>query len=158
MYQKILVPLDGSAIAESVLPHVQKIAQGSGNPEIILFRVCEPPVVLADYPADLRTEWNEHVKQETAHMQQQCRVYLSQAEKKLRESGLKITTQSSLGSNVAEEIIDFAAKNGVDLIIVATHGRSGVSRWAFGSIANKVLLSSPVPVMVIRPEELKSKS
>jgi nucleotide-binding universal stress UspA family protein len=157
MYQKILVPLDGSAIAESVLPHVQKIAQGSGNPEIILFRVCEPPVVLADYPADLRTEWNEHVKQETAHMQQQCRVYLSQAEKKLRESGLKITTQSSLGSNVAEEIIDFASQNKVDLIIVATHGRSGVSRWAFGSIANKILQSSPVPVMVIRPGEMKSK-
>jgi nucleotide-binding universal stress UspA family protein len=155
MYRKILVPLDGSGIAESVLPHVQKIAQGSGSPEIILFRVCEPPVVLADFPADLRTEWNEHVEQETSHMQQQCRVYLGEAEKKLRQSGLKITTQSSLGSNVAEQIIEFATRNKVDLIVIATHGRSGISRWAFGSIANKVLQSSPVPVMVVRPEDLK---
>jgi nucleotide-binding universal stress UspA family protein len=158
MYQKILVPLDGSAIAESVLPHVQKIAQGSGNPEIVLFRVCEPPVLLADYPADLRTEWNEHVEQETGHMHQQCQIYLSQAEKKLRESGLKISVQASLGSDVAGEIIDYASQNGVDLIIIATHGRSGLSRWAFGSIANKVLQSSPIPVMVVRPEELKKKS
>jgi nucleotide-binding universal stress UspA family protein len=155
VYQKILVPLDGSTIAESVLPHVQKIAQGSPGVEIILFRVCEPPVLLADYPADLRTEWRKHVEEETGHMQVQCRLYLSDAEKKLRESGLKITTESSLGSNVAEQITDYAAKNNVDLIVLATHGRSGIARWAFGSTANKVLQSSKIPVMVIRPGESK---
>ena len=157
MYKKILVPLDGSNLAESVLPHVQKVAMGSPGVEIILFRVCEPPVLLADYPADLRQEWEQHVRQETDHMQHQCRIYLSEAEKKLRQAGFKITTESSLGNKVAEEIVDYAARNGVDLIVLATHGRSGVTRWAFGSIATKVLHSSPVPVMVVRPQDLKKE-
>jgi nucleotide-binding universal stress UspA family protein len=155
MYQKILVPLDGSDLAESVLPHVEKVARGSPGVEIVLFRVCEPPVLLADYPADLRTEWEQHVQQETDHMQQQCRVYLGEAEKKLRQAGYKITTESSLGNKVADEIVDYATRQKVDLIVLATHGRSGVSRWAFGSVATKVLQSSPVPVMVVRPEDLK---
>jgi nucleotide-binding universal stress UspA family protein len=157
MYNKILVPLDGSPIAETVLPHVQKIARGAGNPEIILFRVCEPPVLLADYPADLPLEWTEHVKQETDHIQEVCRIYLSKVEKDLRSSGLNIRTESSVGSNVAEQIIDYAVKNKVDVIVLATHGRSGISRWAFGSVANKILHSSPVPVMIVRPEKIQAK-
>jgi nucleotide-binding universal stress UspA family protein len=157
MYTKILVPLDGSSVAETVLPHVQKIARGAGNPEIILFRVCEPPVLLADYPADLPLDWTDHVKLETDHIQELCRIYLSRVEKDLRASGLKITTEASVGSNVAEQIIEYAVRNKVDMIVLATHGRSGISRWAFGSVANKILHSSPVPVMIVRPERFQAK-
>ena len=154
MYRKILVPLDGSKMAECVIPHVKTIAKGAEGTEIVLFRVCEPPVILADYPASLRSAWEEHVKEETAHAQEQCSLYLGNAEKVLHEAGFKTSTQSGLGKP-AEEIVNYTVQNGVDLIVMATHGRSGVTRWAFGSIADKVLRSSPVPVMIVRPEECK---
>ncbi len=154
MYRKIMVPLDGSKMAECVIPHVKNVAKGNAGVEIILFRVCEPPVILADYPPDLKSEWNDHVREETSHIQQQCSIYLDDTEKKLRDSGLKITTKSSLG-NAAEEIVNYAVQNQIDLVIMATHGRSGITRWAFGSVADKVLRSSPVPVMIIKPEECK---
>jgi nucleotide-binding universal stress UspA family protein len=154
MYRKILVPLDGSKMAECVIPHVKTIAKGSEGIEIVLFRVCEPPVILADYPPSLKADWAAHVQEETAHAQEQCSLYLGNAEKSLREAGFKTTTQSGLGKP-AEEIVNYSVANGVDLIVMATHGRSAVTRWAFGSIADKVLRSSPVPVMVVRPEECK---
>ncbi len=156
MYRKILVPLDGSKMAECVIPHVMTVANGSEGTEVVLFRVCEPPVILADYPVSLKADWELHIKEETEHAQEQCSLYLGNAETKLREAGFKTSTQSGLGKP-AEEIVNYATHNGVDLIIMATHGRSGVSRWAFGSIADKVLRSSPVPVMVVRPEECKQE-
>ncbi len=156
MYRKILVPLDGSKMAECVIPHVKNVARGGEGTEIVLFRVCEPPVLLADYPADLRGKWEEHVKDETDHSLEVCSLYLGNAEKELQASGFKASTQSGLGKP-AEEIVNYAVQNGVDLIVMATHGRSGVSRWAFGSVADKVIRSSPVPVMLIRPEECKAE-
>jgi nucleotide-binding universal stress UspA family protein len=149
VYQKILVPLDGSELAECVLPHVISIAKGCGTSEVVLLRVCEPPVILADYPSDLRPEWEDHVRQETSHTQRQCRLYLDSTEKKLEESGLNVRTDSGLG-NPPELIVDYAIQHQIDLIIVASHGRSGIRRWAYGSTAEKVLRSSPVPVMVIK--------
>ena len=104
-------------------------------------------MLLADYPSDLRPDWEDHVRQETAHTQQQCQLYLTGAEKKLEQAGLKVTTDSGLG-NPAEEIVNYAIQNQVDLIIMASHGRSGVMRWAYGSTADKVLRASPMPVMM----------
>jgi nucleotide-binding universal stress UspA family protein len=156
MYKKILVPLDGSELAECVLAHIKNLSPGDKNPEIVLFRVCEPPVILADFPATLEEKWEDHVREETEHMNMQCSLYLNDVEKKLKDSGLSVTTRTALGKP-AEQIIEYAAKNNVDVILMATHGRSGISRWAYGSIADKVLRSSPVPVMIIRPEECKEK-
>jgi nucleotide-binding universal stress UspA family protein len=154
MYRKIMVPLDGSELAECVIPHVQSVAKGCGAEEVILFRVCEPPVILADYPQDLQPGWEDHVHQETTHSQQQCRLYLDDTEKKLVQSGLKVTTKAALG-NAAKLIVDYAVQNQIDLIIMASHGRSGISRWAYGSTAEKVLHSTQVPVLIIRPEECR---
>ncbi len=156
MYRKILVPLDGSKLAECVLPHVIDIAKGCAVTEVVLFRVCEPPVILADYPPNLRPDWEAHVRQETAHSQQQCRLYLDGAEKKLQEAGLNVKTESGLG-NAAELIVDYAVQNQVDLIIMASHGRSGVMRWAYGSTADKILRSSPMPVMIVKCTASNSK-
>jgi nucleotide-binding universal stress UspA family protein len=155
MYRKILVPLDGSKHAECVLPYVKSLASDLKDPEIILLRVCEPPVILADYPPDLHTEWDDHVRQETAHIQQQCRLYLDGTEQNLIQAGLKVRTDSRLGK-APEEIIDYAIQNQVDLIIIASHGSSGITRWAYGNTANRVLQASTIPVMIIRPEECKA--
>jgi nucleotide-binding universal stress UspA family protein len=149
MYRKILVPLDGSELAECVFPHVIDVAKSSEESEVILFRVCEPPAILADYPSNLRPDWEGHVKQETAHGQQQCRLYLDDIEKKFKTVGVNVRTASGLG-NPSESIVDYAAQNQVDLIIIASHGRSGIMRWAYVSTADRVLRSSTVPVMVIK--------
>jgi len=149
MYEKILVPLDGSELAESVLPHVETIARGCSVVEIVLLRVCEAPSILADYPEGSNRNWEKHVERMTTNAQQQCNVYLGDVEKQLRDQGFNVRTESCLGKP-AEEIVNYATKNKVDLIIMASHGRSGVSRWAYGSEADKVLRSSCVPVLLVK--------
>ncbi len=149
MYDKILVPLDGSKLAECVLPHVENLAKGCSIKEVILLRVCESVSILSDYPGGMPTTWEEHLAQIAAHEHQQCSLYLEDIEKQLKDSGLMVRSESRLG-DAANEIIDFTDKNDVDLIIIATHGRSGPSRWAYGSVADKVLRSTCVPVMLVR--------
>ena len=149
MYEKILVPLDGSELAESVLPHVETIARGCSVVEIILLRVCEAPSILADYPEGSNRNWEKHVERMTTNAQQQCNVYLGDVEKQLRDRGFNVMIESRLGKP-AEEIINYASENKVDLIIMASHGRAGVSRWAYGSEADKVLRSSCVPVLLVK--------
>ena len=149
MYEKILVPLDGSELAESVLPHVETIARGCSVVEIVLLRVCEAPSILADYPEGKDKSWEKHVGRMKTNAQKQCNIYLGEVEKQLRDKGFNVKTASVLGKP-AEEIVDYAAKNGVDLIIMASHGRAGVSRWAYGSVADKVLRSSCVPVLLVK--------
>jgi len=149
MYEKILVPLDGSELAESVLPHVEAIARGCRVVEIVLLRICDAPSILADYPEGSNRTWEKHVQRMTTNARQQCNIYLEDIEKQLRDKGFKVRTESRLGKP-AEEIVDYAAKNGVDLIIMASHGRSGISRWAYGSEADKILRSSCVPVLLVK--------
>jgi len=149
MYEKILVPLDGSELAESVLPHVETIARGCSVVEIVLLRVCEAPSILADYPEGKDKSWEKHVGRMTTNAQQQCNIYLGDVEKQLRDRGFSVRTESRLGKP-ADEIINYANENNVDLIIMASHGRAGVSRWAYGSVADKVLRSSCVPVLLVK--------
>jgi nucleotide-binding universal stress UspA family protein len=149
MYEKILVPLDGSELAESVLPHVETIARGCSVVEIVLLRVCEAPSILADYPEGRDKSWEKHVERMTTNAQQQCNIYLGDVEKQLRDRGFSVRVESRLGKP-AEEIINYANENNVDLIIMASHGRAGVSRWAYGSVADKVLRSSCVPVLLVK--------
>ena len=149
MYEKILVPLDGSKLAECVMPHVERLAKDCQVKEVILLRMCEPLSILADYPASRPTTWDEHVTQMTTHAQQQCRLYLGDIEKQLGDAGIKVRSESRLG-NAADEIIDYVSKNNVDLIVMASHGRSGPSRWAYGSVTDKVSRSTCVPILIVK--------
>jgi len=149
LYEKILVPLDGSELAESVLPHVEAIARGCSVVEIVLLRVCEAPSILADYPEGKNKTWDKHVERMTTNAQQQCDLYIYDVEKSLKDKGFKVKAESRLGKP-AEAIVDCANKNKVDLIVMASHGRSGVSRWAYGSVADKVLRSTCVPVLLVK--------
>src|SRR4030042_2274397 len=130
MFDRILVPLDGSKLAECILPYVEELTKDKKMKEVILFRVCERPEINADYPASMPESWEEHVKVIVAGAQQQCSLYLGDIEKKLGNLGVKIRTESCLGK-AADEIVKFAEKNQVDLIVMARHGRSGISKGAF---------------------------
>src|SRR4030042_367867 len=149
MFDKILVPLDGSKLAECILPYVEGLVKGQKVKEVILFRVCEPPEITADYPANMPESWEQHVNDMLSSTQQQCSLYLGYIEKRLRNLGVPIKVVSCLGK-AADEIVKCAEKNQVDLIVMASHGRSGISRWTLGSVAEKVFRHTCVPVLMIR--------
>ncbi len=152
MYKKILAPLDGSELAECSLEHVTAIATGCSVPEVVLFRVVEPisaqvTAALAEaggISAELYTKMESQNRAEADE-------YIAEKAKKLRKKdGITVQTALAYG-NPAEEILKYAKKNQVDLIIMTTHGRSGISRWVFGSVADRILRHSPVPVLIIAP-------
>ena len=147
MYRKILVPLDGSELAENVLPHVESIAKSYGA-VVHLLTIIHKPFVSQTFSDVKLTEpiLDEAVGKEEAGADS----YLNKVAKGLEGKGIKVQTTVHMGKP-AEEIAIHAEVNGCDLIVIATHGRSGPSRLAFGSNADKLLKTSCVPVLMVRP-------
>jgi nucleotide-binding universal stress UspA family protein len=142
MYKKILVPLDGSRLSESVLDHVIAIASGCKAPEVVLLRARQP---IHDAISDA-VDYEVASKLDESY-QKEAIEYLNRVSNNLRKSGLKVETVV-LSGKPAEEILNYAQGSGVDLIIMSTHGRSGVTRWVLGSVADRVIRHSTVPVLV----------
>ncbi len=146
MYRKIMVPLDGSALAECVLPHVEAIAGGCPVRELVLLRVVEPERVysVSNSPIDPNL-----AAARESERRREADDYLRSVADRLDEPGLVCEVKSIVG-RVAESLVDYCIDNSVDLIIIATHGHSGVTRWVRGSVADKILRSSTIPVLMIR--------
>lgn len=145
MYTKILVPLDGSELAEAVLPYASAIAQCTGA-ELVLLRVTTEPVYeyrLTDVAHDI-----------TLHGALETRAsdYLEQIAARLRGAGLKVSTHVETGEDRdSYTILEFAEELQPDLIAMSTHGRTGLGRAAFGSVAENVLRGTRVPLLLICP-------
>ena len=149
MYQKIMVPLDGSKLAECALPHVEEIAKGCGTEDIILVSVTER-IKRHRYMEDPGQPLGGRLVVEgTGKKERQAQGYLSRIAKRLEAKGVKVRAEVLLG-HPAEAITFYAEHNPCDLIVIASHGRSGPSRWAHGSVADKVLRASCVPVLMVR--------
>jgi len=116
----------------------------------VLLMVGEPPVVPSDYPPTAPLTWEERVARETAKTKRVCGLYLADVEKRLEDAGIRVQSVVLVGKP-ADEIVDYANRNPFNLIVMATHGRSGVSRWAYGSVAEKVLLGVSRPLLLVRP-------
>lgn len=145
MYKKTLVPLDGSELAECVLPHLESIAKGCGVESVVFLRVFDtymPSAYHAYIGEPQREELQENSKKVT-------REYLDEVAGRVNLNGVDVQKQIVDG-NPAESIAEYATKNDIDLITIATHGRSGVSRWALGSVADRILRYSCVPVLMVR--------
>ena len=149
MYQKILVPLDGSKLAECAIPHVEKIAEGCGAEQVILVSVTErvSGYRVMDDPGQPLGQ--RLAPEAVGKLERQARRYLGKIAKTLEAKGIKVLEEVLMGKP-ADEITLYAANERCDLIIMASHGRSGPSRWARGSVADKVLRASSVPVLLIR--------
>ena len=149
MYGKMLVPLDGSELAEVVFGYAKELA-GRLDLELILLHVAEPG------EHDLIPMHRAYVEQAVETVQRQ----LAEVQEKTRteaEGKAKQTRGEVVMGHPAEEILHYADENNIDIIIMATHGRSGIKRWAIGSVADKVLRVSKVPVWLVRatiPEEI----
>ncbi len=149
MYNKILVPLDGSDLAECVLPHVETIAKGCGVTSVIFVRVAEPvriPVSAEEDGFYSGKIW----QQMEAESREAAKRYMDKIGSKVSYNGAKIQTVVLTDGRAGDLIADYATKQEVDLIVIATHGRSGVSRWVWGSVADKILRSACVPVLMVR--------
>ncbi len=151
----MLIPLDGSAFAEGILDAA--IAAGSDHDgEYILLRVVPPPAITDPFP-DLAT-WVDHaatvqdLQADIASARAAAARYLATVAEKWRGRGATITTVVVADPRPAHAILAYAAAAGADLIALATHGRSGLSRAFVGSVADKVVRGSMQPVLIRRPD------
>jgi nucleotide-binding universal stress UspA family protein len=146
MYKKILVPLDGSKLSEVALAHVEQLTWELGS-SLILLRVVKPPRSV-DYP------WQEEMmalnRGREAVFKREAEAYLAARRGELRSKNIDVDTRVIVSEAVAATILDFAEREGVDLIAMSTHGRSGLGRWMYGSVAEKVLQGATCPVLLIR--------
>ena len=146
MYRHIMVPLDGSELAECVFPHVVAIAERRKACKVTLVRVVTPLHLYGGVESRLSPE--ERQRLETDSMDA-ARKYLGQVVGRLKDKGIAAQSEV-LHGDVINKLVDYVEKNEVDLIVIATHGRSGVSRWVWGNIADKILRSAHVPVLMVR--------
>lgn len=141
MYRKLLVPLDGSELSESILSHVAAVAKPA-SASVVLLRVRE------SLDRDVREALGEDIAEKLDTInREEVQGYLDGIAGELIRDGIAADIAIAEG-NPAEAIISYASTHAIDLIIMATHGRSGLTRWAFGSVADKVLRQSPVPVLL----------
>lgn len=156
MYKRILGPLDGSKLSECSLEHIKAIATGCKVEEIDLFTVVEePPPPFMESAGQQTIEENAKQREkEATETQKRAEDYLTRVADNLGKERLIVQTaiiRPTVANGVANAILDYAQNNKVDLIIMSTHGRSGISRWAFGSVTDKVIHHAKVPVMTIAP-------
>lgn len=137
MLSRILVPLDGSPLAEAVMPQVAELA-AVRKAEVVLLRVALAHAFPGADPVEAQVRAVEEAES-----------YLGKLESDLVAHGLTVKSVVRYG-HAAEEILDHARVGGVTLIAMSTHGRSGIRRWVLGSVAETVVRHSPVPVLLLR--------
>ena len=146
---RIMVPLDGSPLAESVLPYVEELAAKLPL-EILLIRVVQP----------LRLFWMDHypagLAEEQEAMEAEAKKYLEGLAAKLASGGLEVQWQVLIGQPAAT-ITELARDTPHDIIAMASHGRSGITRWAMGSVAEALIRSTGDPVLVVPPPGRKQE-
>ncbi len=145
MYKRALVPLDGSPIAEAIIPFILEIA-GPLDMEVVLLRVVEPipPIAL---------EGSRHIEVEDVELRRtDAEEYLAPIAAELRNKGVRVERRVRRG-NAVDQIVAAAREAGADLIAMSTHGRGGLGRLVFGSVAQAVLRRAEVPVFLMRTTE-----
>jgi nucleotide-binding universal stress UspA family protein len=143
MFDPILVPLDGSQLAECVLPHVVAIAR-SFDAEITLLRMLEKNQGNAS--AQLFDLLNWQINKTKAAL------YLEKTKARFQESSIRART-TVLEGLVAEGITEYAQNQGVRLIILSSHGHSGLTQWGISSVTQKIILSAPTSVLIVRAHQ-----
>jgi nucleotide-binding universal stress UspA family protein len=156
MYQKILIPLDGSELAECALSHVKnlKLVEDGSGAEVTLLNV-----IIWDYnphPEDAKDgasiDIEAHRKNIRKKLLNDSGKYLADAKSRLGYEDIKVKTVSLDGIRAADTISDYAKNNGIDLLIIATHGYTGLKKMMLGSVALELLHDAHMPVLLIRPE------
>lgn len=146
-YRHVLLPLDGSELAECVLPHLEAVASNSEITTVELVRVV-PPIEMhykEVIPFDARQE-----KQLNEAALKDAEEYLAKVKSRLDGSRMQIIT-TVLQGRIRDTLVHYLEKSDADLLLIASHGRSGPSRWYWGSVADRLLRCSRIPAFLIRP-------
>jgi nucleotide-binding universal stress UspA family protein len=137
VFKNILVPLDGSPLAEKVLPFVEEVAKMSGA-QVELLTVVITYTFPGIDPTDAQVE-----------VVQGAEKYLESMAEKLKSAGLEVSTHVRYGHD-AEEILAHTAKRDIDLVIMASHGHSGYGRWNLGGVTKRVVSHCTKPLLTIK--------
>ena len=150
MDEKILLPLDGSRIGEAALPYIQELVSKLAPRVKVELTLIQVVSLLTHYVAagEVMTPIS-YTEKEMEQIQQQARDYLNTVAEGIKSKKSKVNVKVGIG-NAADEIIKAADEMDVDLIAMSTHGRHGISRWAFGSVTDRVLRGGHKPVLVVR--------
>ena len=147
-FKRILVPLDGSSLSERALPVARALAQKFES-QIILLRVLDIPNPTV--PTSHLEVTMGLMREARQYALQEAQSYLETIQQELYEEGFK--TRSLLrDKSPAENILNVASAEHIDLIVMSSHGKGGLARWAFGSVAEKAARYSPCPVLLVRQE------
>lgn len=136
---RIFAPLDGSEAGEAALPYIEALAL-KARVEVVLFQVVPRPERSSE------VTWMEIRKVEERH----ARIYLHKVQSYLANKGIAVRSQIEFGGNPAERIMDISARASAAVIAMSTHGRTGVNRLVFGSVAEKVLRAARTPLLLVR--------
>ncbi len=157
MSERILIPLDGSKVGEAALRYVEglvsRLAPGA-KVEVTLFHVVtalKHDVVISGGEAGTITV--PYSESELEQMKVDAMKYLEEVGENLRNKGAAVLSKVGTGQNPADEIIKAEEEFNADLVAMSTHGRSGLSRWAFGSVTDKILRSGNRPILMVRAPE-----
>jgi nucleotide-binding universal stress UspA family protein len=146
-YQKIVVPLDGSKWSESAIPKATELARAH-NAELILLHVYQSPT--RGYTDQLALAGQQQMADQTY---EQIRDQLVSLRNRLRQEGLRVREQIIRGHNPAQAICEFAeSEEGISMVVMSTHGRTGISRWLLGSVAQTVMKELRCPVTLVHPD------
>lgn len=145
-FKRILVPLDGSEMGEAALHDAEAVALKTGASLVLLHVIPEPHIIEARI---LGPEFHDIVKA----MHEAGDKYLARVNKRLTEKGIDVTVKI-LSGDPAARITDEAKREKADLIAMSTHGRSGIARWVLGSVADKILHESKIPMWMVRPKKI----
>ncbi len=144
MINKIILTLDGSKLAEKALPYAEILTKKFAA-ELFLIGVVQPSTIVTNYPEIA----NQIIEDEITT----TKVYLKTIQDHLSKRHLRVSTAVLYAPSAADAIIAFACQEAANLIVMSTHGRSGLSRWVHGSVASKVLQHAPCPVLLVRASE-----
>jgi nucleotide-binding universal stress UspA family protein len=156
MYEKILVPLDGSDVAEAVLPDIEKLVlkmSPSIQAEVILLQVIS--TLTYNMLTDDDRAQIPYSATDLKQIKGTAKRYLDKVALRMKNNGVKNVKTMVTTGHAADEIIKVAEEKSTDLIAMSTHGRSGLGRWALGSIADKIQHISPIPVLLVRAKPKK---
>jgi nucleotide-binding universal stress UspA family protein len=159
MFKVIMVPLDGSKLAEYSLSYAETLAKNCTANEVVLVtvaelisfktRVSEVKEAFKESDETGLTQSGDSISVTIGKNRISAEAYLKEIKEILQNKGITVRTEVLIG-NPAEQITKFAKECGAELIVISSHGRSGPSRWALGSVADKIFRASCVPVLMIR--------
>jgi nucleotide-binding universal stress UspA family protein len=151
-FKKILVPVDGSPFSESTLPYVEELSKKT-NREVILLHICEPPIVPSYGSHPINPSWKKYRDDMWGEMEKLSTNYLDKMMVAMKAKRIKVKSRvvKAQTGEVAKTIMKISREEKVDLLVIAAQGRAGVSRWVYGSVANRIVEESSQPILLIRP-------